>query len=96
MPEPLKLADGQATDAGTVTTTAQEPGLTEYVVLARVGEAWKVITPQEARNADGAIRAVFDAKPKTADGATDWVAVPERSWKPRKVRVVSEPRTVVE
>lgn len=62
----------------------------DYVVLAHesTSDIWKVVAIVPARSAHEAIRHVSDGK----SGPT-YVAVPERSWRPVKVK--TETRTVL-
>ena len=59
---------------------------TLYRVLRLDESGWQVRSAVEASNADFAIRLVA-----ADDGAGTYVAIPERSWKPRKLTVESRP-----
>lgn len=70
---------------------------TEYLILGRVANAgentWMVTaTGIIARSTDGAIRAYLTDR-EISEG--EFVAVPARSWNPRKVTVESVPRVVL-
>lgn len=72
------------------TPAAKAKQTTDYIVLAHesASNTWKVIRIVPARSAHEAIRHVSDGK----SGPT-YVAVPERSWRPVKIR--AETRTVL-
>ena len=57
--------------------------MTSYVILRRSEEGWQVIDTAEARSAPGAVRELLNG----ATEGGEYVAVPERSWRPMKVSV---------
>lgn len=72
-------------DAVPDTTGTNINALTDYLVLAKDESGyWKEHKLVAARSAEHAIRAALDGKPAVA--LTVYVAVPQRSWKPVKVR----------
>ena len=57
--------------------------MTAYVILRHDEEAWVVVDQLEARSARGALWAHLNG----SDKGGEYVAVPERSWRPMKVSV---------
>lgn len=67
-----------------VTMTTDPPGLTEYLILKRKGEAgnvWGVVNHASAKTAEAAVRQVVE-KLAEADRSGTFVAVPARNWRP--------------
>jgi hypothetical protein len=63
--------------------------MTTYVVLIRQTDgAWQELHTVEASSADDAIRKAADAE----EGTGTFVAIPARSWKPRRVQLVATTR----
>ena len=61
--------------------------MTSYMILKKRGDLWETWTETvEARSERAAINAALDGLEK-ADG--EYVAVPARSWKPRRVQITS-------
>ena len=58
--------------------------MTLYVILSRSGEGWMEEGTQEARSARAALSAHLNG---VLAAEAQYVAVPERSWKPMKVSV---------
>jgi hypothetical protein len=77
MSEPQSIAGGLATTAGTKAGT-------KYVVLGSAEEGgWLEAYRVVASSADAAIRE-YVQRLNGAPAAKEFVAIPERSWKPRK------------
>lgn len=60
--------------------------MTNYTILLKEGEAWKVVGTKEAASAKAAIRAQLNGKAAGMSTGT-FVAVPSRSWEPVTVKV---------
>jgi hypothetical protein len=75
-----------------VTDQAARPATkgTRYIVFSGSDGAWRKIVTVTAQSANAAIRQA--ASSTDAPTGLELVAVPERSWKPRKVTVETAPR----
>ena len=86
-------ASGPSQTAVTLSTSAM-PTKTEYLVLARVNDAWAEGGKFSAANSHAAIKAYLDGyKGPTRDAL---VAVPARSWQPVKPKTTTKTITTLE
>lgn len=69
--------------------------VTTYVILANTTLGWHVVGGEDAANERAAIKAWL-SKEEGGHDYTMFVAVPARSWNPRKVRVETQTRIVLD